>query len=522
MTGPTPPYTHGAAKIALNALQKRYPDEVIALAVNQAGRVLGWCRASLLSLQPGPNSLGISGLPVVRLIQHIIERPDFRNHSAPRIAIYTTDEPTQACIGMMFMSPIQRLVFTRGTEDRCVLSGALESIAHPDDFFVGGFHPANPHHLEVRDGIVGHPQFKFQGTPPGALTSIRIGVYMAVTMAIASLMGRGGFLPGRVVSAILVGEDGAILTFGVNTGDDNYTLHAECNCLFSYHLLWRDRPLKAGTTMFTSLESCPRCAGAFTTAMAPGCRVYFARPDDKLRGTRTALRENDNNCEQQHKHWGNEPAGTDRFAPPKPGKPPHWANFPPTIALPPASSTSIPSSSSDSPLLIAPSIPLESKSNLRTTPSASPSPSLSRGPAKVPSPSLSSPALPTGGRGGPPPSSLSSPALPLTSVARMPPPVKAPTIALPPHPVLDPAQADSLGELYRLGGMLQQALLGVNTLPAYAGVTLADYQTWHYCWSYMQDFIRFQDRLIAALNASSSTTTSSTSTASSSSSSGTT
>jgi hypothetical protein len=65
----------------------------------------------------------------------------------------------------------------------------------------------------------------------------------------------------RSIECWLVGADGRLLCWALNTSGRNRTRHAEMNLLRSWWLR-ESRPLPRGSRVVTTLEPCPMCAGA--------------------------------------------------------------------------------------------------------------------------------------------------------------------------------------------------------------------------------------------------------------------
>lgn len=82
---------------------------------------------------------------------------------------------------------------------------------------------------------------------------------------------------GHNIAAVLVAKDGAILAWGINHVNLNYTYHAEINALQSYFLAGSGRPVPAESRIYTTLKPCKMCASMIV--QNPGLQVYYAQED---------------------------------------------------------------------------------------------------------------------------------------------------------------------------------------------------------------------------------------------------
>jgi tRNA(Arg) A34 adenosine deaminase TadA len=84
------------------------------------------------------------------------------------------------------------------------------------------------------------------------------------------------------ISALLVGPDGAVLNYAVNTVPDSkhQIQHAEANLFWNYK-----GEIPQGFYVFTSLKSCPSCAGIMFQALSDldGKLIYELHDPDMCR-----------------------------------------------------------------------------------------------------------------------------------------------------------------------------------------------------------------------------------------------
>lgn len=92
---------------------------------------------------------------------------------------------------------------------------------------------------------------------------------------------------GHNIGALLVGNEGQILSWGVNTVHKNGTYHAEVNTLQRFYTIWPSMP--PGCRLFTTLKPCSMCAGMFMTVKGDQCDVIYAQNDPGNHAQGTAL-----------------------------------------------------------------------------------------------------------------------------------------------------------------------------------------------------------------------------------------
>jgi tRNA(adenine34) deaminase len=112
---------------------------------------------------------------------------------------------------------------------------------------------------------------------PSVALDPRDEAFMRVALEEAEAAGSAGDVP---VGAVLVGADGAILARGRNRRelDQDPTAHAEVEALRAAARLTRSWRLE-GSTIYTTLEPCPMCAGALVNARI--ARVVYGCADPK-------------------------------------------------------------------------------------------------------------------------------------------------------------------------------------------------------------------------------------------------
>jgi tRNA(Arg) A34 adenosine deaminase TadA len=94
----------------------------------------------------------------------------------------------------------------------------------------------------------------------------------------------------RPIAALLVSSAGEILSWAVNTGRINRTLHAEVILIHSYYAR-TGRGLPEGAKIYTTLQCCKMCAAMIVTASEnpASIRVYYGEADPGPTTRETAL-----------------------------------------------------------------------------------------------------------------------------------------------------------------------------------------------------------------------------------------
>lgn len=105
--------------------------------------------------------------------------------------------------------------------------------------------------------------------------------YMLATYALLGLCKRNGYEGGNYVAAMMVGDDGRVISFGVNNGQSAGSFHhAEVNMLLSYFDANRDAvryPEKA--IVFSTLTPCAQCTAYLKDTRPEKSFIYFGQMD---------------------------------------------------------------------------------------------------------------------------------------------------------------------------------------------------------------------------------------------------
>jgi tRNA(Arg) A34 adenosine deaminase TadA len=105
--------------------------------------------------------------------------------------------------------------------------------------------------------------------------------YMLATYALLGLCKRNGYEGGNYVAAMMVSDDGQVLSFGVNNGQSAGSFHhAEVNMLLSYFDANRDAvryPEK--TVVFSTLTPCAQCTAYLKDTRPAKSFIYFGQMD---------------------------------------------------------------------------------------------------------------------------------------------------------------------------------------------------------------------------------------------------
>lgn len=105
--------------------------------------------------------------------------------------------------------------------------------------------------------------------------------YMLATYALLGLCKRNGYEGGNYVAAMMVSDDGQVLSYGVNNGQSAGSFHhAEVNMLLSYFDANRDAvryPEK--TVVFSTLTPCAQCTAYLKDTRPTKSFIYFGQMD---------------------------------------------------------------------------------------------------------------------------------------------------------------------------------------------------------------------------------------------------
>jgi tRNA(Arg) A34 adenosine deaminase TadA len=173
---------------------------------------------------------------------------------------------------------------------------ALFSI--PEVAFVWG---TLPHSRELQP--VAAPRFKRLPNPAAhglQRNILRDKIYMTLAYALLDearkgLNAQAQALQGLPICAVLIGPDGKLLSWGVNTNTRNITRHGETNCLQSY-FQQANANVPDNSVLYTTLRSCEMCSGMLTT-VARNLRVVYGSRDPGL-GV-TSLERGVNGCSEE-------------------------------------------------------------------------------------------------------------------------------------------------------------------------------------------------------------------------------
>jgi tRNA(Arg) A34 adenosine deaminase TadA len=153
---------------------------------------------------------------------------------------------------------------------------------------------------------VAPPQLAAVPLPRSAINAphsdLREQMYMGLALSLVGVrrglanQGRRGF-EGQNIGCVLVGITGAIIGWGVNTNARNVTRHAETNCIQRYQELNGYAGLPRGSVLYTTLQSCPMCAGMLAHAALGELVVVYLDTDNTV--TDSALKAHFSQCRER-------------------------------------------------------------------------------------------------------------------------------------------------------------------------------------------------------------------------------
>jgi len=241
--------------------------------------------------QPGTAQVPYSA--IVMLIQGVYEAA---LGFVPKGKICSTAPPTDMCTGMaqIFGKPC----FHAGT-NTAVLPNNLPAYANvtPANWVTRPTLDAFQINALASPNVDVTLEAASDDTHQGYATVHRIymmGAFLLSTQRTLATTGGTINIPGgKNIAAILVSPQGRILACGVNTNNQNGTLHGEVNMLQSYY---RDNQgtyagLPDGCRIYTTLEPCAMCAGMIYRAGGAhgNYRVYYGQIDPPQLAQQTAL-----------------------------------------------------------------------------------------------------------------------------------------------------------------------------------------------------------------------------------------
>lgn len=132
--------------------------------------------------------------------------------------------------------------------------------------------------------LSGAQQAKLSGERKGRIRALRY--YMLAAYSLLGLCKSGGYAGGNYVAALMVGDTGQILSYGVNNGQSAGSFHhAEVNMLLDY---FRRNPdatsFPEKSIVFSTLTPCEQCTRYLKDARPTESLIYFGQLDTGKQG----------------------------------------------------------------------------------------------------------------------------------------------------------------------------------------------------------------------------------------------
>ncbi|MNJ91310.1 tRNA-specific adenosine deaminase [compost metagenome] len=189
---------------------------------------------------------------LVKLLQGIFDR--FIDHSffILRNRLFTTAQLTPMCQGMLKVVAKRATSSVGPMDHRESLDFQFQEISSKEELL----YPVTQINLENAGSLEEVSQW-ISARAPGTL-----GEWMSTTEGLATRVPRGEILHDydRSIAAVLIGGDGKVLSYGLNSNSKNKTLHAEVNLLQRLYKEQRKK-IPPGARLFSTHKPCKMCAG---------------------------------------------------------------------------------------------------------------------------------------------------------------------------------------------------------------------------------------------------------------------
>lgn len=231
---------------------------------------------------------------VVKLLQSVFEQHIDLSFFILRNRIYTTAQLTEMCRGMIKVTA-KRVTELVIPEDSCmVLQVVFCQMGVPTDVLATvAISMENKRSLNQIEKLL-------SSYPVNQSSHLQKLHYLKKVKELASSVPRGSILHdfNRDIAAMLIGPDGSILSYGLNSNSKNKTMHAEVNLiqrLFKEH----ECKIPVGSILYSTHKPCKMCAGMiFNWSEDPlATQVYYSVKEDGGLSRQTILDEHNLNSQ---------------------------------------------------------------------------------------------------------------------------------------------------------------------------------------------------------------------------------
>ena len=264
-------------------------------------------------------------------IVNVLQAVAASGYRLKNLDIYSTEEPTQMCIGMAKMAFVRGIYFRNSNGELKRINPSQGPI--PQTPYIQKNDKSKVNLITYWDGsdltnlihqfqmsaplsnlqltrpsvtcgrrataLPNFPWIKNPLNPAGfqreSVSNLAESMFMLTAYALVEMTwNRKDPNGGHNIGSVLVSPQGAILGWAVNVNDDNLTRHGEVNLVKQY--LARHPRLPTRSLFYTTLEPCHMCAGMISNA-GQGIEVVYGQKDHAI--SNTALDNNVNSCIQR-------------------------------------------------------------------------------------------------------------------------------------------------------------------------------------------------------------------------------
>lgn len=220
---------------------------------------------------------------VVKLLQGLFDQHVDHSFFILRNRIFTTAVLSEMCLGMV------KVVAKRATgnitvfDHQLIISSQMIQIGEDEDMLypVRLLNQENKMSLDIVKKSL--PQAFHKGMSGVQEIAKAHKEYLSAAAQLATSVARGEVLHDydRDIAALLIDNEGKLLSYGLNSNSKNKTLHAEVNMLQRYYKE-NGQNIPADVTLYSTHKPCKMCAGMIYEASgrSQNLRVFYLHEED--------------------------------------------------------------------------------------------------------------------------------------------------------------------------------------------------------------------------------------------------